>query len=230
MNMVLLGVRCILATVFFAAGAAKLADGQGSRQAIVDFGLPPFLAPSLGLLVPLAEIVIAFALILATSAWWGSVGAAAMLLTFTGVVGYNLVRGRTPDCHCFGQLHSAPAGWTTLARNAVFVAMAGFVIWRGPTGIGPGLIPWLSSLPAVLLAGLLGAGITGLMFVVAGWGFLHLMRQNGRLLVRIEALEARLASSVGYPLGSAHSGANIAVSRPPGWFSGTTVRVGNPLG
>jgi len=28
--------------------------------------------------------------------------ALALLLTFIAGIGYNLSRGRTPDCHCFG--------------------------------------------------------------------------------------------------------------------------------
>ena len=46
-------------------------------------------------------------------------------------IGANLARGRKPECRCFGQLHSEPAGWNTLARNGVSAAVAGFVLWQG---------------------------------------------------------------------------------------------------
>ena len=36
--------------------------------------------------------------------------ALALLLAFVGGIVVNLARGTTPDCHCFGQLHSEPAG------------------------------------------------------------------------------------------------------------------------
>ena len=36
--------------------------------------------------------------------------ALVLLLLFVGGISYNVARGRSPDCHCFGQLHSAPAG------------------------------------------------------------------------------------------------------------------------
>ena len=67
----LLLARLLLALVFAAAGAAKLADREGSRRAIVDFGVPAALAAPLGLLLPLAELAVAATLLPASTAWWG---------------------------------------------------------------------------------------------------------------------------------------------------------------
>ena len=44
MNTALLLARLLLVLVFAVAGAAKLADREGSRQAIVNFGVPSALA------------------------------------------------------------------------------------------------------------------------------------------------------------------------------------------
>ena len=55
MGTAMLVARLLLALVFAAAGAAKLADREGSRQAIVDFGVPSALAAPLGLLLPLGR-------------------------------------------------------------------------------------------------------------------------------------------------------------------------------
>jgi hypothetical protein len=61
-------------------------------------------------------------------------------------ISVNLARGRTPDCHCFGQLHSAPAGWKTLARNRVLAVVAGFVLWEGyEGGAGRSALAWLGA-------------------------------------------------------------------------------------
>ena len=183
----------LLALVFAAAGAAKLADRQGSRQAIVDFGVPSAIAAPLGLLLPLAELAVAATLLPASTAWWGALGALALLSVFVVGISINLARGRTPECHCFGQLHSAPAGWKTLARNGVLAAVAGFVLWEGYDGTGPSAVAWLGALSAAQLLGLLG-GVVVLALLAGQWWFLvHLLRQNGRLLVRLEALEATLA-------------------------------------
>jgi peroxiredoxin len=193
MNTALLIARVLLVLVFATAGVAKLADREGSRQAIVDFGLPWALAAPFGVLLPLAELAVAAALLPASTAWWGALGALALLSVFVVVISINLARGRKPDCHCFGQLHSAPAGWKTLARNGVLAGVAGFVLWEGYDGAGPSARSWLGALSTAQLLGLLG-GVLVLALLAGQWGFLvHLLRQNGRLLVRLEALEATLA-------------------------------------
>src|ERR1700730_18526879 len=119
MSIVLLLARVGLSLIFFVAGFAKLADLAGSRQAMRDFGVPAALASPFGVLLPLAELAVAVALLPAASAWWGAIGALALLLVFVAGIGSNLARGRTPDSHCFRQLHSAPAGLSTLIRNLV---------------------------------------------------------------------------------------------------------------
>jgi methylamine dehydrogenase accessory protein MauD len=190
----LLVARLLLALVFAVAGAAKLADRQGSRRAIIDFGVPSALAAPLGLLLPLAELAVAAALLPSSTAWWGALGALALLSVFVIGISVNLARGRKPDCHCFGQLHSAPAGWKTLTRNGTLAAVGGFILWVGyDGGTGPSAIAWLGDLSTVQLLALLG-GVVVLALLAGQWGFLvHLLRQNGRLLVRLEAMEATLA-------------------------------------
>src|SRR5436305_1632520 len=131
MSVVVLLARLVLAVVFLVAGIAKLADLAGSRQALRDFGVPAQLADPFGLLLPLAELAVAVALLFPATAWWGAVGALVLLLLFVGGIGYNLAHGRQPDCHCFGQLHSAPAGWPTLIRNLVLAAIAGIIVVFG---------------------------------------------------------------------------------------------------
>src|SRR5215211_8613076 len=196
MDAALLIARLVLAAVFIVAGLAKLSDLKGSRKAITDFGLPEVLASPLALLLPLAELGVGAALIPASSAWWGALGALGLLLLFLVGISINLARGRKPECHCFGQLHSAPAGWKTLARNGVLAAVAGFVLWEGYEGggAGPSAISWLGALSAAQLLALLG-GVVVLALLAGQWWFLvHLLRQNGRLLVRLEAVEASIAT------------------------------------
>jgi thiol-disulfide isomerase/thioredoxin/uncharacterized membrane protein YphA (DoxX/SURF4 family) len=193
MDAALLIARLVLAAVFTIAGVAKLADLKGSRQAIIDFGVPSAIAAPLGLLLPLAELTVAATLLPASTAWWGALGALALLSVFVVGITYNLARGRKPECHCFGQLHSAPAGWKTLARNGVLAAIAGFVLWAGYEGAGPSALSWVGALSTAQQLALL-AGVLVLFLLAGQWWFLvHLLRQNGRLLVRLEAVEATLA-------------------------------------
>ena len=199
------------------AGVAKLADRNGSRQAIVDFGLPAALAAPLGVLLPLAELAVAATLIPTTTAWWGAIGALALLLLFIAGIGINLALGNKPDCHCFGQLHSAPVGWKTLLRNSALAAVAGFIVWQGYDGAGPSALSWIADLSSAQLAALI-VGLLVLGLLAAQWWFLvHLLRQNGRLLVRLEALEGRLGANGAIP-----SQNGVPAQPPAGLPVGTT--------
>jgi uncharacterized membrane protein YphA (DoxX/SURF4 family)/peroxiredoxin len=183
---IVLFARLGLAVVFALAGAAKLADLAGSRQAARGFGVPVVLAGIVGTLLPLAELAVAGSLIVSGSARWGAFGALILLGGFVVGIAAALASGNVPDCHCFGQLHSAPAGWTTLARNLVFVGVAAVVVLAGP-GLSVG--EWLRSLShqqAWVLAGALAAvvvaGQAGLIWV--------LLSRHGSMLVRLRELEA----------------------------------------
>jgi peroxiredoxin/uncharacterized membrane protein YphA (DoxX/SURF4 family) len=190
MTLALLIARVLLSAVFLVAGLVKLANLAGSRQALRDFGVPTRLAEPFGLLLPLAELAFAVALLLPATAWWGAVGALTLLLLFVAGIGYNLARGQHPDCHCFGQLHSAPAGWPTLLRNLVLAAIAGLVVAFGWSTPGLGVFDWLTALPLIQRFEV----VTGLMVVALllgeSWLLWQTMTQQGRLLLRLEALEA----------------------------------------
>src|ERR1700674_1163700 len=131
MSIIVLAARLLLAAVFTVAGIAKLLDLAGSRKSLADFGVPAWLSKPLGVFLPLAELVCAAALIPSASAVWGARGVAALLAIFIAGISINLARGRTPDCHCFGQLSSSPVSWKTLARNVVLLALAGVVVAQG---------------------------------------------------------------------------------------------------
>ncbi len=195
MNIALLIARLLLAGVFIVAGLAKLADRAGSQKALRDFGVPTVLANPFGILLPLAEIAVAIALVPTLSAWWGALGALILLLLFVIGIGFNLARGRKPDCHCFGQLYSAPAGWPTLIRNVLLAAVAGFVVWFGWYNPGLSAVDWLGLLTLTQRIELLVGVIMVLLLFGGGWLLLAIMRQQGRLLLRIEALEEQLAAS-----------------------------------
>lgn len=194
MSIVVLLARVLLAAVFTVAGLAKLADRTGSQQALRNFGVPALLVRALGVLLPLAELGVAAALLPTSSAWWGALGALALLLLFLVGIGYNLARGRRPDCHCFGQLHSAPAGWPTLIRNLLLAAIAGVVVSFGRANPGPGPLDWLAGFAIIQRLELLFGAVMLILLAVIGWVLLHVLQQQGRLLVRIEALEAQLAA------------------------------------
>jgi peroxiredoxin len=187
----LLLVRLVLAGVLGVAGLAKLADRAGSRQAVADFGVPGRLASPGAFLLPLVELLAAALLLPATTAGWGGLLALLLLAFFVAAIGVNLAKGRKPDCHCFGQLHSAPAGWSTLVRNLVLAGGAAFVVVAGWDDGGASVTGWLGDLEAVEVVGLVAGLVLLGLVLVEGWAILNLLRQHGRLLLRIEALEGR---------------------------------------
>jgi peroxiredoxin/uncharacterized membrane protein YphA (DoxX/SURF4 family) len=192
MDGVWLLVRLLLSATFAVAGITKATDPKGTRQSILDFGAPAALARPGARLLPLAELACAIALLPAASAVWGAAGTLALLLLFIAAIGISLARGRRPACHCFGQLHSAPIGWTTLARNVVLSVMACLVVLQGRETPSPSYIDWfggLSRFEAAVLAFSLAMAALAAVWI---WSLLHLLRQNGRLLLRLEAVEAKL--------------------------------------
>jgi peroxiredoxin/uncharacterized membrane protein YphA (DoxX/SURF4 family) len=204
----LLTARVLLAGVFLVAGIAKLFDRDGSRRALTDFGVPERLARWLDILLPIGECVVAVALLPGATAWLGSVGALSLLTLFTIGIGVSLARGRRPDCHCFGQLHSAPVGWSTLIRSAILGCMAAFVVLRGRGHVNPSLAGLLGS--SDISQVFIGSGVllsVGLLIAVAAI-LIQLLRQQGRVLLRLESIEGRFpAASIpsppqGLPVGS----------------------------
>ncbi len=146
MEAFLLIARLILAAVFGVAGIAKLADRAGSEKAIVNFGLPENLAKPLAVVLAPAEIATAILLLPLVTAWFGALAAMFLLVAFIGGIIYNLWRGKTPDCHCFGQIHSEPAGWSVLVRNILLAAVAALIFLAGRTNAGTSAFAWFGEL------------------------------------------------------------------------------------
>src|SRR4051812_38056089 len=205
--------RIGLAVVFAVAGAGKLADREGARNAAVDFGAPEALAGPLAVAIPLAELAVAVLLLFPSTAGLGAVGAVALLTLFSAAIALALARGRAPDCHCFGQLHSEPAGPMALARNGLLAGAAVFVAVASGTDPGPGALTWIGALDGPWLVAL-AVGIVALMALAAGgFALLHVMRAYGRVLVRLERVESLLAVA-GIPADDDASGMPAIGHRP----------------
>lgn len=212
--------RLLLIAVFLVAGIAKLADLAGSRRAVAGFGVPSALAGPLGLLLPLVELAVAIALVPAASAWWGALGALLLLLLFIAGIGVNLARGRAPDCHCFGQIHSEPVGWGTLIRNVLLAAVAAVILAPGPGSVGPGLLDWL---PGLTLGERVTLGAAVAVTAVLGaqlWLLYQMYNQNRRLLARLAALETgRSLGGSAAPETQSRQGPGPAIGSPAPAFA-----------
>jgi uncharacterized membrane protein YphA (DoxX/SURF4 family)/peroxiredoxin len=179
MNDALVVARLFLAAVFLIAGVAKLADRSGTRQALADFDVPSRFASPLAFLLPAAELVVAMALVFPTTARWGAIGALVLLALFVAGLTRALRRGEAPDCHCFGQLHSKPASWMTVARNLALAAPAAYVALEGP---GPSLTSWVANTDATDLALIATSTLAALAIArsVLLQGENHRLRSTGR--------------------------------------------------
>jgi peroxiredoxin len=213
MTNLLVLARVILATIFLVAGLAKLADRPGSRRSLSDFGIPPWLAGPGSLLLPWAELAVAFSLIPSSSAAYGALGAALLLVLFVAGIGLNLSKGRRPDCHCFGQLHSTPIGSGTIVRNVGLALLAIVILVAGGMGPAPSVLFW-----AGRLSPLQHAAFYGGLAVVALLGFISLLllrivRQNGELLERVTKPVPVTAAS-----GDLQSAADVAANVAPNFL------------
>jgi thiol-disulfide isomerase/thioredoxin/uncharacterized membrane protein YphA (DoxX/SURF4 family) len=194
MNGLLLSARAVLAVVFVVAAAGKFLDLDGSRKALTEFGVPSPMARYAAPALPLAELLVAVALLIRPSAVAGAVGALLLLLVFIGGVAYAMSQDRAPDCHCFGQLHSEPAGASTLIRNALLLAPAALIIAAGP---GPSLAGALGGLRGAQIA-LVATAVVATVLAVATTQLLSDRRRLKGELARALAAKA----PAGQPRGS----------------------------
>jgi uncharacterized membrane protein YphA (DoxX/SURF4 family) len=124
--------RCILAVVLVTAAVGKLADRPGSRRALEAFRIPSHLAGVASLALPIVEVGLAAGLLVNGTATRAAVGSLILLLMFCAVITQSLIAGNSPECHCFGQIQSEPAGVSTLVRNGLLAGTASFVVLFGP--------------------------------------------------------------------------------------------------
>src|SRR5262249_41011624 len=91
-----------------------------------------------------------------------------------------------------GQLHSSKVGWPTIARNVVLMAIAGFLVAQGPNQRGlPDMPSALTSSEVTILVLVLVVVAQAIIGVIVLY---HVLRQNGRILNRLDAIEAKLGS------------------------------------
>jgi thiol-disulfide isomerase/thioredoxin/uncharacterized membrane protein YphA (DoxX/SURF4 family) len=195
MTVIVVVARVGLAVVFAIAGTAKLMDRKGTRDAVIAFGSPERLAGPLALVLPIAELGVAALLLPATTAVYGAVAALVLVAIFSAAIGWNLAHGRSPDCHCFGQLHSAPIGWKALGRNAVLGLVALAALVGSLAEPDASAVRWIGDLSGAQLLALVVAVAAVALLAVGTVAFLTLMRSYGKLLVRLDRLEAALADA-----------------------------------
>ena len=206
-------IRLFLSSIFLLAGITKLFDLESATKAIEDFGVSKRFSFILSSFLIGAELLVATLLLFSNHGQWGAISAVALLTLFSVAIISNLLKGRTPECHCFGQFHSEPIGIKTLVRNSFFMGCAFFLWWQSPKIHYDALKRILSALTTYEIV-MLGVAIV-LIFVSIfhTWAIYQLFRLNGRLLIRVDAIApaagdgeilapAANKSSAGLPIGS----------------------------
>jgi len=184
MDALLLLLRLGLAGVMALAGVAKLADLEGSRKAFEGFGVPLPLTNVGPVILSVLEIAIAGMLLFTTTSWFGAVGSLALLLVFIGQMAYQLAKGNAPDCHCFGQVYSAPVSAVSLIRNAIFAIPAVVLVARGQDSQGTSLTD-----PSVNVIEI-GFGIAIVALLIGALAYLRkLLDLQNQILKHVEVME-----------------------------------------
>jgi thiol-disulfide isomerase/thioredoxin len=176
MLLIIVLVRIALSLVFSLAGITKLLDQAGTREAVKNFGAPEAAAPAVALILPFVELAIAIGLFFGATAAVSAISGLLLLGVFILAISVNLARGRTHDCHCFGQLYSRPLGWPTVARNVVFALGAGFVFWEAKLAASPGIVSTLATLSTT------GWALLAVAVAIMAAVFLHLQQRHRKAL------------------------------------------------
>lgn len=169
-------IRVVLAGAMALAGAAKLADRDGTRIAAAGFGVPWAAAGVVAVVLPPLELAIAVLLIIPATAGVSALLTAALLSAFSIAIAAAVARGRKVECRCFGAASGRPAGLPAIARN-VALGVGAVVVVASPSARA---VAWPSGLDGgSAAAGFAAATALGLPVVLV------LLRRHGRLLERL---------------------------------------------
>ena len=119
-------LRGVLALLLLGAAGHKLRDLPGFQAAVHGYGLlPGALVPTVARGLAGVELSLALCLLVPGLGSLPGLGAAALLVLYSGAIAINLYRGRRDiDCGCAGPAGSRRLGPGLLARNGLLLAAA----------------------------------------------------------------------------------------------------------
>src|SRR5690606_23545447 len=164
MEILLLVTRLFLFVIFALAAVGKMLDPEGSENSVKDFGVPDALAKPAALALPVVEAAVAVLLLFPQTSWIGAIGAAVLMALFIAGMLYQISQGKSPHCHCFGEIHDSKVGVPSVVRNFVFLAAAAYLIYSGREFQG---LPIGSDAGNVLQSALLLAIFVGVIVLVS---------------------------------------------------------------
>lgn len=123
-------LRLALAMLFATAAWHKLSELRRFEAAVRAYELvPPRASSLLSRFLPAIEGAIAVALLHPASQRPAAIGAAGVLLLYTGAISINLARGRRRiDCGCFRSSTETPLSEALIVRNLGLLTAAGVLL------------------------------------------------------------------------------------------------------
>lgn len=142
-RLAILASRVSVAAVFLFAAFPKLQDPATFARDIDNYHvLPDAMVGPMAIAMPIAEVLVALALLLGVHARGAALVTAGMLVTFIAAMAQALARGIDLDCGCFGSAAPTQVSGLSIGRNVLLLALTLLVIlgpdvdWRRPFG-GP---------------------------------------------------------------------------------------------
>jgi uncharacterized membrane protein YphA (DoxX/SURF4 family) len=119
--------------VWIAAGVLKLPDPYESVRAVRAYALlPEAVVPTVGLLLPIVEIVLGLALVLGLLTRGAGVLSAVLLVLFIVGISSVWVRGIEIDCGCFGSGGARPGSASSypweIARDVGLLLLSVYLV------------------------------------------------------------------------------------------------------
>ena len=107
---------------------AKMMDREGTAVSMSRY---PFLPAGFGRFIaytfPILELAVAIMLILGVFTRLAAVMSIGMYLLFTVLIAYDLTRGSSQSCHCFGRISAEKLTPLAVVRNIVLMLMSALV-------------------------------------------------------------------------------------------------------
>lgn len=151
-----IAARALVGLVFLTAAVGKLRDRAAFHGVVHAYRLLPGpLVGPVALTIPMMEVIVG--LLLPSGALPGptAIVATVMLVTFSGAMAVNVLRGRDIDCGCFRGRPSQRLTWGTVMRTTLLAAAAGVTFLN------------VDAAPSAIAQGLASAAILFILFVTA---------------------------------------------------------------
>ena len=115
-----------IAVLLASAATHKLRAPARFRKQLADYQLlPDVLVRPIARTIPVAELTIAFALLVPAWRFYAALTAAGLMALYAAAIGINLWRGRRDiDCGCAGPDQAQPLRPVLLLRNSALVGLA----------------------------------------------------------------------------------------------------------